>query len=1025
MLALFLTILLAALISLKLLPIVSGTTQEFTDFIIENVSSSGLNKSAELSLFWAITVGGAVFMCLLLFLYEKMQKTAFLASARTIAPTVQSSLSPLGSDDRTDSHTDAIFCPCLCLCATAIPFFVYLILYKQVSLPLLFFAGLSLFSMISRKTDIRMLLLTYVLTYYGIVSVLSFGCSFTAQFVLSGSKIYILTLLTGTAFLMLTHVIRRLHPGSLFAKYLLLALQCLMPGLFSVYLIDKYLYKDSLIRVRYATGYYIFFGALIAVLFFILIRHAIRYFREKKDDIICFVTPMIIFAYHSFCAAPMYAQPDQHHHGEQMIPFNQIFEHGQSLYNTYTPVSGLFPFVNGFIQHGILGGTVTDYAPAISITMVIFCFIIMFLICQHIGGSKALLFAVLFTLPCYNRQYMVLPALLLLTLPGLLKKPALWIFSYILTSFLSGLYYPLFGAAVMLSMVPVCLWEIRALWEKSRRSGAAFPSCSLKQANKDMSSVASDNLNMNTSSANSANKQHSRLISISCLILYVVLFAVIACSIPMLFKILKHTLTYSSQTIPADGIALSNQTAPDFFMPYLADMPTLRLYLYMALRFLLPAIGIWLLLYFAYRALRKKDVFRFLIFAAGIITLVISYSYTLVRADVGKVLSRTGPILIAVIGMYLPVCLLSRKEILKEKKANLLALGFCLSLPFIVYMQISQTKNPDLWVYPDGDAKLIMDDSSKLFAYYTVPDTFLKSEDTDLPPRYQALLGDGFMVADQIHYIKEYAKVVEKCEQVSEDVTYMALDGQGFFDYLGITCYGTGYIPAARSLKAQQEIWDSDPQNLPVVFYIQPEYDYYIFRFMMDAGYLYNHEDHAFYPPGLYDKLYAAGLVSGCDDYRKDCSPLDLGLSAASFGNSYDSFMKNNVLTSETDPSDIKKLTGKSYDAMYLEFSAKPADNLLVTISFTDAEGNSLEQYQTTCQYGDGKLLIPLGMNACWTLSDISSFTVSLTDTDSNIPLYAVTYHYKDPQTVEIAGENSADPNILTNILLYKITLDR
>ena len=32
MLALFLTILLAALISLKLLPIVSGTTQEFTDF---------------------------------------------------------------------------------------------------------------------------------------------------------------------------------------------------------------------------------------------------------------------------------------------------------------------------------------------------------------------------------------------------------------------------------------------------------------------------------------------------------------------------------------------------------------------------------------------------------------------------------------------------------------------------------------------------------------------------------------------------------------------------------------------------------------------------------------------------------------------------------------------------------------------------------------------------------------------------------------------------------------------------------
>lgn len=1017
MLALFLTILFAAIISLKLLPVVSGTAQEFTDFIIENVSSSGLNKSAELSLFWAITIGGAVFMCLFLFLFEKIQKKGTLTSIQTSAHTVQGSLPHIGKDDCTE--------PLLCLCATAIPFFVYLIIYKQLSLPLLFLAGLSLLGTIIPKADIRTTLLTYVLTYYGIVSVLSFGCNFTTLFMLSSSKIYILTLLIGTVFLVLIHVIGRLHPDSLFSQHLLLVLQCLMPGLFSVYLIDKYLYRDSIIRVRFATGYYIFFEGLIAILFFILICHVIRYLREKKEDVICFVTPMIIFAYHSFCAAPMYAQPDQHHHGEQMIPFNQIFEHGQTLYDTYTPVSGLFPFVNGLIQHGLLGGTVTDYAPAISITMVIFCFIIMFLICKHIGGSKALLFAVLFTLPCYNRQYMVLPALLLLTLPGLLKKPALWIFSYILTSFLSGLYYPLFGAAVMLAMVPVCLWEIRALCKKARQSKAAFPSHDLKPADKDMPSAGSDNLNVNTASINPADNQHRRLISISYLILYVALFAVIACSIPILFRMLKHTLTYSSQTIMADGIALSNQTAPDFFMPYLANMPTLRLYLYMALRFLLPAIGIWLLLYFAYRTLRKKDIFQCLLLAAGIITLVISYSYTLVRADVGKMLSRTGPILIAIIGMYLPVYLLSHKEILKEKKADLLAFGFCLSLPFIVYMQISQTKNPDLWVYPDGDAKLVMDDGAKLFAYYTVPDTFLKSEDTDLAPRYQALLGDGFMVADQVHYIKEYAKVVEKCEQVSEDVTYMALDGQGFFDYLGITCYGTGYIPAARSLKAQQEIWDSDPQNLPVVFYIQPEYDYYIFRFMMDAGYRYNHEDRAFYPPSLYDKLYAAGLVSGSDDYRENCSPLDLGLSAASFGNSYHSFLESNVLTAETAPSDIKELTGESYDAMYLEFSTNPADNLLATISFTDTEGNSPQQYQTTCQYGDGKLLIPLGMNACWSLSDISSFTVSLTDTDSNTTLYSVTYHYGKQPADEIADGNTAGENILTNILLYKITLDR
>lgn len=49
------------------------------------------------------------------------------------------------------------------------------------------------------------------------------------------------------------------------------------------------------------------------------------------------------------------------------------------------------------------------------------------------------------------------------------------------------------------------------------------------------------------------------------------------------------------------------------------------------------------------------------------------------------------------------------------------------------------------------------------------------------------------MVADQIHYIEEYASVIEKCEKVSDDVSYMAFDGQGFFDYLGVKCYNRLY----------------------------------------------------------------------------------------------------------------------------------------------------------------------------------------------------------------------------------------
>lgn len=976
MLALLLVILLAAILCLKLLPVFSGTAPQFTDFIIEHISATGLNKSGELTLFWLITVGGAVLLCALLFLLPLMAKH------------ISAHISMRISSYFCDKHM-------LHFCAIAIPFLVYLMIYQKFSFPLFFGLFIVLICFFMKKVQLYPTLFTYILTYYTVLSVLSISCQFTTLFQFSSKKIYALSILIGTVLVVCIHIADRIKQDNLLSQRILLLLQCFLPGLFSVYLIDKYFYQDSIIRVPYATGYYLFFFILATIFFIALLYHLFRFWKEKKEDIICAVTPMIIYTYHSFCAAPMFAQPDQHHHGEQMIPWNQIFEHGQTAYETYTPISGLFPFVNGFIQHILLDGTISDYAPAISITMVIFCILTMLLIYKHVGGSKTLMFAVLFTLPCYNRQYMVLPLLLLLTLPKLIEKPIAWFFSYILGSFLAGLYYPLFGAAVLLAFFPIALWQIVTLIKNNRMN-------KLSKAQYEI-----------TQQPRKSKK------SIPYIMAYILLSVLIICSFPLLFRMLNHTLTYSSQTILADGIALSNQIAPENFLPYLAEHETIRHYLYLALRFLLPTIAIWLLLYFICMIIRKyqllqniqnppKIILNCLILLAGIITLVISYSYTLVRADTGKLLSRTGPILAAIIGIYLPVHLLSKKDFLississesdslknnslKNSSLNYVIIGFCLAIPMLLYAQVSETKNPDLWVYPDGESQMVMDDGAKLFAYYTVPETFLKSEDTGLSKRYQELLGRGFMVADQIHYIEDYASVIEKCEKVSDNVSYMAFDGQGFFDYLGVKCYGTGYIPAARSLKAQQRIWNSNPDQLPVVFYIQPEFNYYIFRFMLDAGYVYCQNDNAFYPPELYEKLSEANLVTPYDDYRQSTAPIDFALSAASFGNSYQSFIENHVLQEGVDIQTVKSIPKMSYDVLYLEFDTQKLhvlcqtlcenelSNLQVSIEWSDAEGKIYDGSKVTCQYGDGKLLIPIGMNACWLLSDINSFTINLYD---------------------------------------------
>ena len=161
---------------------------------------------------------------------------------------------------------------------------------------------------------------------------------------------------------------------------------------------------------------------------------------------------------------------------------------------------------------------------------------------------------------------------------------------------------------------------------------------------------------------------------------------------------------------------------------------------------------------------------------------------------------------------------------------------------------------------------------------------------------------------------------------------------------------------------------------------------------MLDAGYVYCQNDNAFYPPDLYEKLAEAKLVIQSDDYRQNTAPTDFGLSAASFGASYQSFMENHVLQEGVDIQTVKSIPKMSYDVLYLEFDNQKLQalsqtlcenelsNLLISIEWSDTEGKKFEGSKVTCQYGDGKLLIPIGMNACWILSDIDSFTINLYD---------------------------------------------
>lgn len=923
----------------------SQKTEKFTDIIIEHPAITGLSKSGELQLFWCLLPLGLLLLSLILLLLRKASfKPCFFSN---FGKSLQSF-----SDKYIAPELILLLIPCLLRC----------FLYRTCSIPLLISMVLLALSYIFFRDIYKEILLTVLFTYYGILGIFTIISYFTTKGNISNTALYIITLVISLSFLGSCIFFQKKKWISAAIRLL----QFLLPFLLVVFLVDTYFYQNTLIRIPYAPFYYLFFSIL-----FLVFEGSFFSLWKKKDQLVSMAAPILIFIYNSFSAAPMYAQPDQHHHGEQMIPWQQVFELGQKLYTEYTPVSGLFPMVNGTIQNIFLNGTVSDYSPSISITVVLFSILTMYLLAKHVGAYWALCFSVLFALPSYNRQYMVLPVLLLLTLPKLVENKGLWLPAYVFSCFLSGLYYPLFGAALLLGLAPLGLWQfITYIKSQDLKADLRRPSFYINWL--------------------------------------LCLFPVVL-SVPLLVKLLNHTLTYSSQTVLADGISLLGQSAPSNLLPFLSD-GNFKNTCYIFLRFFLPMIGVWLLFYILLKYIlisakgykkAKKISCPSLLFglAAGSITLLFSYSYTLVRADYNMILSRTAPVLIAVLGMFLPVLMISYGKRFSRSFVLLIAAA-SFSLPMVLYTKVEDMKFPNMWVYPNGSSDILLDDSDKLFTYYTVPEGFLRAGDLAISRETANRLGSGFLISDQVHYINDYEKVIEKCRAVAEDTTYLGFDGQGFYYFNHVKACATGFVPAAKGYAAQKSIIETAEKNLPVIFLINGESNYYFYYWMWESGYRYKAEDHAFYPARLYKQIYGNQPSDDYLDYfTGEEYGHNMGLVPSSFGNSMETL--SSLFTEEENILEDLQTTayqdayscqgdfwGTEYDFLYLEITPVGLGGVMayfpsgtVTVSFQafgiDEETAKNRIQSVTCTIKDGKLLIPMGMNPNWLLNRISSITIT------------------------------------------------
>ncbi len=984
--ALLLTLGTLAVIFRRLYPEIIGRTPSFFDLIIEDTAIKGFNKAGEITLFRILTLAGLVVMAAAGFLAAR-----FFRKPSSNSTVLDSSKSTVSAGIK-DAEADLFSSP-LAWLLWGIPAAIYYVIDGVISKPLLFLTAYSLLIFVKHSidekhassdaieaaTDVKIspTVVTFlpILAYYGVLGLCTFF-SFLTQFFLraegSVSLPFDVTKLSQEwlyiAALILSYLFLSLRPLSdARRRQLLFILQLPIPLLLFVFLHDRYLYQGQILHLAYAPGYYI----LIALL---LILAYAGIFLLKKNSPVLFVTPILIFLYQSYQACPMFAQPDQHHHGEQLIPWQQIISLGQGAYKEYTPVSGLFPMVNGFLQHVLFGGTVSDYAPAIALTTALFAAVTMLLLVHHLGAEKALLFAVLFAVPSYNRQYMVLPLLLLFFLPSLQKRPLTWLSIWLFGCFLAGLYYPLFGAAVVVGTLPLCIKQL----------------FSLKGAQK--------------------QKKEWLLLAAVCI--------PVLCALPMLLRMAKHTLTYSSQTILADGISLAGQSAPETFLSALPIGAQTRDSLYLLYRFFLPAVWIWIPGFCAaaglFRSLKTGKWTKTFGFCAALLTLAISYSYTLIRADRGVLLARTAPVLIAV-GMFMGMLLLCKEGRLRPLTAILA--GLCLSLPFCCYAHVNDMKTPYLWTYPNGNDQLVAEDASKLFAYYEVPAGF--SSLSQAPGADQLPLGSGFMAEDQFSYLETYDRIhtLLKSQNPEADLSYMGYDGQGFYYYLNTKACATGYLPVARSYEAQEEILQVARKMRPVVLPLDPQKSFYIYRWLLSdsAGYRYSAQLNIFYPEeltlntGTETGLSASAADSRCDYLLSDdpyASSASFGAVCMHFGNSIEALTRSGCIRQENAESVIK---GSKQELLSLTLSdatwtsagiskqdlLEEAGTLQVSVSlqadYNFSEGAAEKNWEiATCDLTLSEaeadtLLIPLSMSPRWLMArSISPEKVTITFTKEN-----------------------------------------
>jgi hypothetical protein len=777
----------------------------------------------------------------------------------------------------------------------------------------------------------------------------------------------------------------RWKPSKNNIKKAILIMQCVIPINVLQYLKDRYLYDGKLVIIPFRMRYYAFIVcvcmALICFSILTIKRNGIG--SEDRSCWSCISLSLIItiFILNSYWAPTRMIPDDLWHNGEQVTEWQQVVTQGQGLYSEFCPSSGNFSYPVGMFMHFLGDGTGTSYNLGIASILMISAVLTIILV-YFVGGVKiALLFAVALGMANYNRQLFILPCLFLLTLPNLRNRKNLWLQIWALCMLYEVYYYYTSGGALAIATLPYALVQL-ILLIKDKENRKEF-----KKATTWMG--------------------------------WGIVLVILALNVKIVIGMLRYASLLAGMSLLADSLPLLTYTsAPTWFLPFLSS--GIRYFLYLATRISFPVVAIVIpsvLFAGVIKIDGKKFIYSdlFLPLTVSVIFPLIYYTFSFNRADTGVIISRTGtPIII--IFEYLIITIYSYGKKYYTKSLINSSLSFML---MVIVFLFAVGNGMSEFILPSSAG--VKDDSNFMNISYTYSSDSYTLIDSKTDP--VSGIGDGFMKNTNYSVLEQYNEFISLHGMQNESFVNIPRFYYWLLNVKAPYVDNTVLLQNRKSQDSAISYFESvrpifAPIALGVSDGISPVYNYEIIRWMQDNNYV--TLDNAWIIPE--EKASEYNLVGNIAANTVNTVINAYGNIPSSFGKSYDVLSdiipkkleidtptytvlggiedNGNVLNiSDPNYSAIqiefpKIVKGRQYDYIYLEFSVDESmgetgnnnsqttelmayysrnpdiDKHYMNIVWEPGNGDYSSGCVLSTNYGEGKLLIPLGYNSSWRLND-------------------------------------------------------